>query len=82
MATVHYGQVNPGRYRAGSTAQYAALQEELSRLPVSDTFTATFPGKYSAKCARNALSHYCRNRLGYQVTSHQRGNVLEITRTA
>ncbi|HEV7674357.1 MAG TPA: hypothetical protein VGQ12_07495 [Candidatus Angelobacter sp.] len=81
MATVYYGQVNPGRYAAGSTAHYAVLQEELSRLKAGDTFTATFPGKYSATCARNALTLYCRNKLLYQVESHQRGNVLEIKRT-
>jgi hypothetical protein len=81
MATVHYGQVNPGRQAAGSAAHYGGLHEELERLQVGDTFTATFPGRYSARCARHALGHYCRHKLFFQIETCQHGNVLEITRT-
>ena len=81
MATViNHGSVLVHRDSMGYR-DHSGMFEELRSLQVGDMFTATFPGKYSATCARNALTHYCRNRLFYQVEAHQRVNVLEIKRT-
>jgi hypothetical protein len=81
MATViNHGSVLVHRDSMGAR-DHSGMYADLMELKPGDTFTATFPAKYSATCARNALTHYCRNKLFYQVESHQHGNVLEITRT-
>jgi hypothetical protein len=80
MATQQVTQ-GPVRYNASAAVKYPGLRRELRTLRVGRTFKVTFLGRYSASCGRNALSHFCRHVLGYQVESHQRGNVLEITRT-
>lgn len=81
MATViNHGSVLVHRDSMGER-DHSGMYADLMELQPGDTFTATFPAKYSATLARNALTHYCRKRLGYQVKAHQRGNVLEIKRT-
>lgn len=61
--------------------RYASHRRELRLLAVGRTFTTTFAGRYSARCARNALAMYCRNKLGYQIEVYTFGNRVEIKRT-
>lgn len=71
----------PGRYIASAAARYDGLRKELRGLSVGRTFKVTCLGRYSATCARNALAHYCRHKLGYEIETHQFQNVVEIKRT-
>jgi hypothetical protein len=79
-SVIRFEQIRCNRYRAGMQADHSALRAEVAKLNVGEIWSGTFSGRYSARCARHALTHYCRVRLRFTVEAHQTGNTLEIRR--